>query len=159
MDKRSDKKWFGHCVFCGKFEVKLVKGKSLNDECHYYCLSCAGKRVRPYTALKQYETHDLFKGLGIACPECGWQPSIDFPDDRYIVVHGMKKGVKIIKNYWKPCKDGSAYEENHDVTKKIKKRIYPIFSNGTRNVQGGQDWHELHCCPVHGEFGFDNGYP
>jgi hypothetical protein len=97
--------------------------------------------------------------MGIDCPECGWQPPVDFPDDRYIVLHGMKKGVKIIKNYWKPCKDASAYEENHDVTKKIKKRIYPIFSNGTRNALGGQYWHELHRCPVHGDFGFDNGYP
>ena len=81
------------------------------------------------------------------------------PDDMY-VIGDDKESVKILSNYWvRTKKDDGSYQENKKVTKRVKSKIYPVRAKGSHNTMGGQDWEETHCCPVHGEWSFWNGYP
>lgn len=112
----------------------------------------------PVYEFRQYEAEESDVTCSCFCPECQCEHPMDFPDDHYIIV--KEKGFNVIKNYWiKDDKEEGSWKPDDDLIKKIKDKIYPVISNGTQNRDGGQDWKELHCCPVHGEFSVNNGYP
>jgi hypothetical protein len=117
---------------------------------------------RPDLVFKPYEKPEQLPGehafrLDSECPECQWAPPEDNPYEMYLVIN--RKGIKVILNYWVPAnKERSSYIENKKMTKHIKEKIYPIRSTGRVNINGGQDWDETHCCPIHGEWTFENGW-
>jgi hypothetical protein len=113
------------------------------------------------------------------CPECDFEPPIDFPDDRYIVEKGK---IKILKQFWRKVKgeigsyeanplfvvDQCVFDKDRGFNKIIKyehrfykKPVYPRFIDMHQcyDYYSGVSysaWNEVHCCPFHGEFQFDN---
>ena len=93
------------------------------------------------------------------CPTCQWAPPEDNPEEMYVMAAGIK-GINVVLNYWTPAnKERSSYMENKKITKHVNCKIYPVHAKGHDNMNGGQDWLETHCCPVHGEWSFWNGWP
>lgn len=108
--------------------------------------------------------YEKYKGIkwmfSYNCPICYWMPPEDL--QRYIIKRGK---CYIITNYWKPYYEDGVYkgeEENKEITKHVKRQIYPITKNGrtySNTVMGigGQSWDEVHKCPnCNKEWEFDN---
>ena len=126
---------------------------------------------KPELEYRKYDASSDPSGM-VGCPECGW----DEPDNlqRYVVVKKEETidgrtfvshvGISIIKNYWKPVSDDelAREEEDTEITVQVKEQIYPKVENlRTASGREGKEhrWNEIHCCPAHGEYTIENGYP